>query len=136
MTKLGFNLILILQFFLWTEISPYLIHFPSTQNFNFCISNINHKRCGCGHIEGNISNISYDACIENISDLGRILAPSWSFYLSHFVINTHFFRQHSASIYGFVHYVCRLRLFIKLNFRTLLKKVGGWDLVCWPLSQI
>ena len=77
LAQLRFNLILLLQFFLLIEISPYLIHFPSTQNFNFCISNINHKRCGCGHIEGNISNISY-SCIENIPDLGRILAPSLS----------------------------------------------------------
>ena len=44
------------------------------------------------------------------------------------------FRQHAASIYGFVR-SC-VSFVRQKKFRPLLSKVGGWDLVCWLLSQI
>ena len=43
------------------------------------------------------------------------------------------FRQHAASIYGFVSQFVSLS---KKKFRPLLSKVGGWDFVCWLFSQI
>ena len=44
------------------------------------------------------------------------------------------FRQPAASIYGFVHYVYYIT-FVQNFFRTLLSKVGGWNLVCWLFSH-
>ena len=44
------------------------------------------------------------------------------------------FRQHAASVYGFVRQsFCQ---FIKNKFRPFISKVVGWNLVCWLFSQI
>ena len=43
------------------------------------------------------------------------------------------FRQHAASIYGFFR---EFRQCVKKKVRPLRSKVGGWDSVCWLLSQI
>ena len=45
------------------------------------------------------------------------------------------FRQHAASIYGFVCYVTFV-CYVKKKCMQLLSKVGGWNLVCWLFSQI
>ena len=35
-----------------------------------------------------------------------------------------------------ISYVCYITFVCQKTFRTLLSKVGGWDLVCWLFSQI
>ena len=46
------------------------------------------------------------------------------------------FRQHAASIYGFVRQLVLFCFVCQKKIRLLLSKIGGWDSICWLFSQI